>query len=62
MSIKPSSSHLDIKSTRDACGGSMVLSADGRTTLWAASLLHGHAALANCELQSVIYLDLLKRM
>ena len=40
----------------------MVLSADGRTTLWAASLLHGHAALANGELQFVSYLDLLKRM
>jgi hypothetical protein len=33
----------------------MVLSADGRTTLWAASLLHGHAALANGELQPVVF-------
>lgn len=58
----PPLSQLDIKSTRDACGGCMVLSADGRTTLWAASLLHGHATLANGELQSVSYSDLLKRM
>lgn len=58
--IEPSS-HLDIKSTRDACGGCMVLSADGRT-LWTASLLHGHAPLGNGELQSVSYLDLLERM
>lgn len=40
----------------------MVLSSDGRTTLWAASLLHGHAALANGELESVSHLELLKRM
>jgi hypothetical protein len=40
----------------------MMLPANGRTTLWAASLLHGHAALTNGELQSVSDLDLLKRM
>jgi hypothetical protein len=40
----------------------MVLPTNGRTTLWAASLLHGHAALTNGELRSISDLDLLKRM
>jgi hypothetical protein len=40
----------------------MMLPANGRTTLWAASLLHGHAAFTNGKLQPVSDLDLLKRM